>query len=132
MTQPNGGDLLVETLRGLGVDTVFGIVSVHNLPLVEAVDRDLRFVPVRHEAAAVNAADGYARATGRLGCALTSTGTGAGNAAAPSSSPSAPAPPSSTSPARSTANTSAPDAASSTRPRTSSACSARSPPTPSP
>ncbi|MFK0098359.1 thiamine pyrophosphate-binding protein [Streptomyces sp. NPDC091040] len=81
MTRPNGGDLLVETLRGLGVDTVFGIVSVHNLPLVEAVDRDLRFVPVRHEAAAVNAADGYARATGRLGCALTSTGTGAGNAA---------------------------------------------------
>ncbi|WUS96490.1 thiamine pyrophosphate-binding protein [Streptomyces sp. NBC_00708] len=81
MTRPNGGDLLVETLRGLGVDTVFGIVSVHNLPLVEAVDRDLRFVPVRHEAAAVNAADGYARATGNLGCALTSTGTGAGNAA---------------------------------------------------
>ncbi|WP_405402761.1 thiamine pyrophosphate-binding protein [Streptomyces sp. NBC_01104] len=81
MTPPNGGDLLVETLRGLGVDTVFGIVSVHNLPLVEAVDRDLRFVPVRHEAAAVNAADGYARATGSLGCALTSTGTGAGNAA---------------------------------------------------
>ncbi|MFD0020964.1 thiamine pyrophosphate-binding protein [Streptomyces sp. NPDC058382] len=81
MTQPNGGDLLVETLRGLGVDTVFGIVSVHNLPLVEAADRDLRFVPVRHEAAAVNAADGYARATGKLGCALTSTGTGAGNAA---------------------------------------------------
>ncbi|MBW5255087.1 thiamine pyrophosphate-binding protein, partial [Streptomyces sp. P01-B04] len=70
MTRPNGGDLLVETLRALGVDTVFGIVSVHNLPLVEAVDRDLRFVPVRHEAA-----------TGKLGCALTSTGTGAGNAA---------------------------------------------------
>ncbi|WP_037576212.1 thiamine pyrophosphate-binding protein [Phaeacidiphilus oryzae] len=81
--QSNGGDLLVEVLRAHGCDTVFGIVSVHNLPLVEAVDRsaDVRFVPVRHEAAAVNAADGYARATGRLGCALTSTGTGAGNAA---------------------------------------------------
>ncbi|MEY9846580.1 thiamine pyrophosphate-binding protein [Streptacidiphilus sp. MAP5-3] len=81
MTPPNGGDLLVELLRAHGTDTVFGVVSVHNLPLVEAVDRELRFVPVRHEAAAVNAADGYARATGRLGCALTSTGTGAGNAA---------------------------------------------------
>ena len=81
MTPPNGGDLLVELLRAHGTDTVFGIVSVHNLPLVQAVDRELRFVPVRHEAAAVNAADGYARATGRLGCALTSTGTGAGNAA---------------------------------------------------
>lgn len=76
-----GGDLLVAVLRELGIDTVFGIVSVHNLPLVEAVDRELRFVPVRHEATAVNAADAYGRARGTLGCALTSTGTGAGNAA---------------------------------------------------
>ncbi len=77
----NGGDLLVAHLKSLGIDTVFGIVSVHNLPLVEAVDRELRFVPVRHEATAVNAADGYGRARGSIGCALTSTGTGAGNAA---------------------------------------------------
>jgi len=76
-----GGDLLVSVLREAGVEVVFGIVSVHNLPLVEAVSRELRFVPVRHEASAVNAADGYARARGGLGCALTSTGTGAGNAA---------------------------------------------------
>ncbi|MGW6027351.1 thiamine pyrophosphate-binding protein [Streptomyces sp. NPDC055099] len=76
-----GGDLLVAVLRELGIDTVFGIVSVHNLPLVEAVDRELRFVPVRHEATAVNAADAYGRARGSIGCALTSTGTGAGNAA---------------------------------------------------
>lgn len=81
MKKTNGGDLLVQVLREAGVDTVFGIVSVHNLPLVEAVSRELRFVPVRHEATAVSAADGYARATGGLGCALTSTGTGAGNAA---------------------------------------------------
>lgn len=77
----NGGDLLVEAMRQAGVEVAFGVISIHNLPLVEAVDRDLRFVPVRHEAAAVNAADGYARATGRIGVALTSTGTGAGNAA---------------------------------------------------
>ncbi|MBO9521519.1 MAG: thiamine pyrophosphate-binding protein [Nocardioidaceae bacterium] len=81
MSARNGGDVLVEVLRRHGVDTVFGVVSVHNLPLVDAVDRDLRFVPVRHEATAVNAADGYGRARGGLGCALTSTGTGAGNAA---------------------------------------------------
>lgn len=81
MHYATGGDLLVAVLRELGIDTVFGIVSVHNLPLVEAVDRDLRFVPVRHEATAVNAADAYGRARGSLGCALTSTGTGAGNAA---------------------------------------------------
>lgn len=65
----------------LGTDTAFGVVSVHNLPLVDAVDRRLRFVPVRHEQAAVNAADGYARARQHIGVALTSTGTGAGNAA---------------------------------------------------
>ncbi|POX57179.1 acetolactate synthase [Streptomyces sp. Ru71] len=81
MTYRTGGDLLVAVLKEFGIDTVFGIVSVHNLPLVEAVDRELRFVPVRHEATAVNAADGYGRARGGLGCALTSTGTGAGNAA---------------------------------------------------
>ncbi|MGW1000337.1 thiamine pyrophosphate-binding protein [Streptomyces sp. NPDC002520] len=81
MRYDNGGDLLVAVLRDLGIDTVFGIVSVHNLPLVEAVDRELRFVPVRHEASAVNAADAYGRARGGIGCALTSTGTGAGNAA---------------------------------------------------
>lgn len=76
-----GGDVLVAAMREAGADVAFGVISIHNLPLVEAVDRDLRFVPVRHEAAAVNAADGYARATGRIGVAITSTGTGAGNAA---------------------------------------------------
>lgn len=81
MQYDNGGELLVAHLKTLGIDTVFGVVSVHNLPLVEAVDRHLRFVPVRHEATAVNAADGYGRARGSIGCALTSTGTGAGNAA---------------------------------------------------
>ncbi|NIH81411.1 thiamine pyrophosphate-binding protein [Amycolatopsis viridis] len=81
MAHGNGGDLLAQVLIDNGVDTAFGIVSVHNLPLVEAVAARLRFVPVRHEAAAVNAADGYARARGGLGVAITSTGTGAGNAA---------------------------------------------------
>ncbi|MFH8236771.1 thiamine pyrophosphate-binding protein [Streptomyces sp. NPDC018321] len=83
MRYDHGGGLLAAHLKSLGVDTVFGIVSVHNLPLVEAVDADpeLRFVPVRHEASAVNAADAYGRARGTIGCALTSTGTGAGNAA---------------------------------------------------
>ncbi|MGW2413316.1 thiamine pyrophosphate-binding protein [Streptomyces tubercidicus] len=81
MRDDTGGDLLVAVLRELGIDTAFGIVSVHNLPLVEAVDRELRFVPVRHEASAVSAADAYGRARGTIGCALTSTGTGAGNAA---------------------------------------------------
>ena len=76
-----GGDVLVDVMRRHGVTTAFGVISIHNLPLVEAVDRDLEFVEMRHEAAAVNAADAYARVTGRIGVALTSTGTGAGNAA---------------------------------------------------
>lgn len=77
----DGGELLVRLMRESGVDVAFGIISVHNLPLVEAVARDLRFITVRHEAAAVNAADAYSRVTGRPGVAITSTGTGAGNAA---------------------------------------------------
>ena len=77
----NGGDLLVEVLSSLGVEAAFGVVSVHNLPLVDALAHRLRWVPTRTEAAAVNAADGYARVRGTPGCAVTSTGTGAGNAA---------------------------------------------------
>lgn len=68
---PTGGDILAEVMRAAGVSVAFGVISIHNIPLVEAVDRELRFVPVRHEAAAVNAADGYARATGGIGVALT-------------------------------------------------------------
>jgi acetolactate synthase I/II/III large subunit len=78
---PSGGELLVDVMRCADVDVAFGVVSVHNLPLVDAVHRHLRFVPVRHEAAAVNAADGYGRARAGIGVAVTSTGTGAGNAA---------------------------------------------------
>ncbi|UKA62463.1 thiamine pyrophosphate-binding protein [Arthrobacter sp. FW306-04-A] len=78
---PTGGDILVRVMRRHGIDTAFGVISIHNLPLIEAVDRELNFVAVRHEAAAVNAADAYARASGKFGVALTSTGTGAGNAA---------------------------------------------------
>ena len=77
----NGGDLLVEVLETLDVEAAFGVVSVHNLPLVDALTHQLRWVPTRGEAAAVNAADGYARVRGTPGCAVTSTGTGAANAA---------------------------------------------------
>ena len=79
--QRTGGDLLVELLRHLHVDAAFGVVSVHNLPLVDAIERELRWVATRGEGAAVNAADGYGRARDAVGCAITSTGTGAGNAA---------------------------------------------------
>lgn len=76
-----GARALLEVMRTHDVGVGFGVVSVHNMPLVDAIDTSARWVPVRHEAAAVNAADGAARATGGLGLAVTSTGTGAGNAA---------------------------------------------------
>ena len=79
-----GGDVVYRTLVDAGVEHVFGVVSVHNLPIYDAIDRGgkITAVAVRHEQAAVHAADGYARATGKLGVALTSTGPGAANAVA--------------------------------------------------
>lgn len=82
MTESTGGELAYRALRELGVDRVFTVASVHNLPILEALSagEDIQVVDVRHEQAAVHAADGYARATGRLGVAITSTGPGAANA----------------------------------------------------
>lgn len=82
MTTMTGGEAVVAALRALGVRHVFGIVSVHNIPIVDAVGRTsgIAFVECRHEQAAVHAADGYARVTGELGVAITSTGPGAANA----------------------------------------------------
>jgi acetolactate synthase-1/2/3 large subunit len=76
-------DALLKELERLGVDTVFGIISIHNIPFYDALERHGRFrvVTGRHEGAVVNMADAYSRASGKLGVAFTSTGTGAGNAA---------------------------------------------------
>jgi acetolactate synthase I/II/III large subunit len=77
-----GGEAVVDALVALGVRHVFGIPSVHNLPVFDALREHpaISAVGVRHEQAAAHAADGYARATGRLGVCLTSTGPGAANA----------------------------------------------------
>ena len=75
-----GSELIVEELRRAGVEICFGLPGVHNLALWEALrESPIRLVGVRHEQAAAYAADGYARATGRLGVALTTTGPGAAN-----------------------------------------------------
>jgi acetolactate synthase I/II/III large subunit len=76
-------DSLLVELKRIGVDTIFGIISIHNIPFFDALQRDgtFRLVSARHEGAAVNMADAYARISGKLGVVLTSTGTGAGNAA---------------------------------------------------
>jgi acetolactate synthase-1/2/3 large subunit len=76
-----GGEAVVAALKQLGVEHVFGIVSVHNLPIYDAIERDGAITPisVRHEQAATHAADGYARATGKLGVVIASTGPGTTN-----------------------------------------------------
>ncbi len=82
MPEMTGGEAVYEALRSLGVEHVFGIVSVHNLPMYDAIHRGggIRPIAVRHEQGALHAADGYSRATGKLGVAITSTGPGATNA----------------------------------------------------
>ena len=77
---PNGAQAIVAQLEDAGVEVCFGLPGVHNLALWEALrESPIRLVGVRHEQAAAYAADGYARATGRLGVALTTTGPGAAN-----------------------------------------------------
>src|SRR4051794_19636196 len=77
---PTGAQLLVDLLRERDVEICFGLPGVHNLALWEALRKSpIRLVGVRHEQAAAYAADGYARATGQLGVALTTTGPGAAN-----------------------------------------------------
>src|SRR5690242_18137329 len=75
-----GADVLVSALESLGVHAVFGLPGVHNLAAWEALrESPIRLIGVRHEQAAVYAADGFARATGQLGVALVTTGPGAAN-----------------------------------------------------
>ena len=75
-----GADRLVEALTDLGVELVFGLPGVHNLAIWKALaGSPIRLVGVRHEQAAGYGADGFARATGRLGVALVTTGPGAAN-----------------------------------------------------
>ena len=75
-----GADRVLQALQALDVDVVFGLPGVHNLAIWSALrDSEVRLVGVRHEQAAVYAADGYARASGRLGVALVTTGPGAAN-----------------------------------------------------
>jgi acetolactate synthase-1/2/3 large subunit len=77
------GDLIAHALAEIGVTTVFGVISIHNMPILDAIARHnrIRFVPARGEAGAMNMADAYARVSRSLGVVITSTGTAAGNAA---------------------------------------------------
>ena len=75
------GDMVAEFLSRIGVTTAFGIVSVHNVPILDAIGRRnaIRYVMARGEAGGAHMADAYARVTGGLGVVFTSTGPGMAN-----------------------------------------------------
>jgi acetolactate synthase-1/2/3 large subunit len=81
VTTRNGAQTLLDTLVACGVDTVFGYPGGAVLPLYDALHGEprLRHILVRHEQAAVHAAEGYARSTGRLGVVLVTSGPGMSN-----------------------------------------------------
>lgn len=82
VSRVNGSQWAWKVLQQLGVDTVFGIPGGAILPLVDAMVGEgeaLRFIVTRHEAAAIHAADGYARASGRPGVVLVTSGPGGTN-----------------------------------------------------
>jgi len=81
MPERSGAHILLEALKAEGVDTVFGIPGGAIIPILDAFydDEDLRFILMRHEQGAGHAADGYARATGKVGVCVATSGPGATN-----------------------------------------------------
>lgn len=77
----SGGHLLARGLRNEGVDTIFTLCGGHISDVYDGcLDEGVRIIDVRHEQVAAHAADGYARMTGRLGCAVVTAGPGTTNA----------------------------------------------------
>ena len=77
-------DALMECLKAEGVEVVFGLPGGANLPTYDAFyDAGIRHILVRHEAGGGHAAEGYAKATGRVGVALATSGPGATNLVTP-------------------------------------------------
>ena len=80
----NGGDILIECLKAQGVSAVFGMPGTQNIHIYDSLLRrgagTINHFLVRHEYAATQMADGFARATGEVGVAITVPGPGASNA----------------------------------------------------
>ncbi|PPQ25744.1 acetolactate synthase 3 large subunit [Rhodopila globiformis] len=77
-----GAEILLRALKDQGVEVIFGYPGGAVLPIYDALFQQnaIRHILVRHEQAAVHAAEGYARSTGRVGCVLVTSGPGATNA----------------------------------------------------
>jgi acetolactate synthase-1/2/3 large subunit len=80
--EKSGAEILIDTLIEQGVDTIFGYPGGAVLPIYDALfqQKKIKHVLVRHEAGAAHAAEGYARATGKPGVVLVTSGPGATNA----------------------------------------------------
>lgn len=78
----NGSELVLETLKNLGVDTIFGYPGGAVLPLYDAIYgfKDIKHILARHEQGALHEAEGYAKSTGRIGVSVVTSGPGATNA----------------------------------------------------
>ncbi|MCU0665584.1 MAG: biosynthetic-type acetolactate synthase large subunit [Candidatus Omnitrophica bacterium] len=75
-----GAQILIESLKREGVEVLFGYPGGQVLPIFDKLyDSDLKLILVRHEQAAAHAADGYSRATGKVGVCLATSGPGATN-----------------------------------------------------
>src|SRR5512145_7259 len=82
-TEPiTGADIVIKALVDQGVEVIFGYPGGAVLPLYDALfkQNQIRHILVRHEQAAVHAAEGYARSTGKVGVVLVTSGPGATNA----------------------------------------------------
>jgi len=80
--QMSGAQMVIKALKEQGVDTVFGYPGGAVLPIYDELflQSDIKHILVRHEQGALHAAEGYARSTGKVGCALVTSGPGATNA----------------------------------------------------
>src|SRR6202163_2288358 len=80
--QFNGAEVVLKALADQGVEVIFGYPGGAVLPLYDEIFKQtrIRHILVRHEQAAVHAAEGYARSTGKVGVVLVTSGPGATNA----------------------------------------------------
>src|SRR3954449_6678375 len=73
----SGGHLVAKALKAEGVDTIFTLCGGHIIDIYDGcVDEGIKVIDVRHEQVAAHAADGYARITGKPGCAVVTAGPG--------------------------------------------------------
>src|SRR4030065_282426 len=81
MTRMSGAKALIQSLEHQNVDTIFGILGGAILPVYDALcdTKKIRHILARHEQGAAHAAEGYARASGRPGVCMATSGPGATN-----------------------------------------------------